>query len=302
MCLTCPCCGSSSIEDKSLVIHPRNAKVAGVPIDLGQVPYSLFVCTACTLHFKHPLINTERLLACYENAPHDNWAEPANPRKRQFDVIKSVIESRSPGPSILDVGCFDGAILKYLGDEWDRYGVEPSIAAANKAQLAGIKIISNVIETIPKNDFKFDAILLIDVAEHLPNPREFFEKLVSLIKPNGILIILTGNATSWPFQLQLGRYWYVSLPEHILFWSPTAFNKLLIPMGLELEYSTKISHIRTSSWRRTRDVVRNILNQLAWRFLGAFSKNMQNKWMPNPAPLWISAKDHSLIVFRKAAS
>lgn len=294
----CPCCDSGNTSIVDSVIHPPSPKVAGVPIDLGPHPYYLYVCDECGLYFKNPPISAVLLNACYEASPDDNWKKPTNPRRRRFDVFKTLLEKHSPGNRILDVGCFDGTILKFLGDRWIRFGVEPSLAATKKATESGVTVLSRFLDDLPPECSKFDAIILIDVAEHLPSPKPFFSRLATLLNKDGILLILTGNADHWTFRMQKGRYWYVSLPEHLLFWTPKAFQTLLRPAGLSLIHQQKISHIRTSLWRRVRDTLRNIANHFFYLLLKRFSKN-QGHGM-RPAPLWISASDHSLLVFKKS--
>ena len=121
--------GAAENDDAGAVVHRAPTRVAGVPIDLGGTVFRLRRCRRCGFQFKDPPINGANLLACYAGAAPDHWEERPDPRKRRFDTLRTLLERHTPGQRILDVGCFNGAILGYLGDDWQRFGLEPARAA-----------------------------------------------------------------------------------------------------------------------------------------------------------------------------
>ncbi|MGQ9492107.1 MAG: class I SAM-dependent methyltransferase [Anaerolineae bacterium] len=104
--------------------------------------------------------------------------------------------------------------LNYVSQDFGRYdgtgdGVGLQRGAWDNSQL---DIISD-ITAIPEPDASFDAVMCIEVLEHLPAPVEALRELIRLLRPGGVLILtapfcsLTHFA---PFFFQTGysRYFY----------------------------------------------------------------------------------------------
>ena len=75
----CPVCASPEIRTIGEVLHPRPAFVAGVELDLGDTKYWLRTCRRCGFQFKDPLIDQDRLMACYAKATSHNWDTDPDP-------------------------------------------------------------------------------------------------------------------------------------------------------------------------------------------------------------------------------
>jgi SAM-dependent methyltransferase len=104
-----------------------------------------------------------------------------------------------------------------LPSEAERFGIEPSRAAAEHAKAKGIQIIDYSDLARPELRNSFDLVTAIDVVEHLSDLQEFRRQLTKALCPGGTVIILTGDAKSASARL-LGRYWlYVNYAEHINF-------------------------------------------------------------------------------------
>lgn len=214
---SCPVCGSHEIGTVGPILHPRPPLVAGVEIDLGDNKYWLRNCPRCTFQFKDPLIPAEKLLDCYSRAPSDNWDLDPDPNMRQFDVLRDALRQHCSGRRVLDVGCFNGALLTFLGDEWRKFGVEPSKDAADLARQRGVDILATTLDDLDPGVGQFDAVLAIDVVEHVAEPMPLFKQFSDLLAPGGVLLILTGDNQAPAWKLQRSFYWYCSLPEHVSF-------------------------------------------------------------------------------------
>jgi len=101
--------------------------------------------------------------------------------------------------TILDVGCCDGPYSLNLAKKGYKVtGInlyKPSIELANerakKFELDAKFIQADAIEFEPKE--KFDAILLFEIIEHIPNPKSFIDKYMKMLSKNGVLYISTPN-------------------------------------------------------------------------------------------------------------
>ena len=118
---------------------------------------------------------------------------------------------------MLDIGCGNGDFLASLPSEVTRFGIEPSIGAADAARQRGIHVIANTMEELPA-DTRFDIITIIDVIEHLSEPPALLEQALAHLSDGGIIVVSTGNPSHVAWRKLFGsRFWYSSFPEHISF-------------------------------------------------------------------------------------
>lgn len=91
---------------------------------------------------------------------------------------------------ILDVGCGDGFFLELLRDlGFQRLsGIDLSEPMLRRARMKGLKVNKGNIYDI-KNIQDYDVILLMDVLEHLEQPKLGLKKLYNALKTNGILFL-----------------------------------------------------------------------------------------------------------------
>ena len=125
------------------------------------------------------------------------------------------------GIDILDIGCGGGL----LSEPMARLGANVTgVDAAAKnipiaqthAKQSGLVIHYKVAtaESLLEEGKQFDAILNMEVVEHVRNPKEYINTCAQLLKPNGIMICSTINRTSKSFFLAiLGA-------EYVLRWLP----------------------------------------------------------------------------------
>ena len=98
---------------------------------------------------------------------------------------------------ILDVGCSYGSlcyVMSLMGNK--TIGIDISRRAIQFAKgIFGDAFYEISIEDMIKNNpnLKFGLITAVEVIEHLPNPMEFIQQCLSLLKPNGSLLITTPN-------------------------------------------------------------------------------------------------------------
>ncbi len=296
--MPCPVCGSAT-ADAGPTVHGPAPRVAGVPVTLGPHAARLRRCPGCDLRFKHPFVPDAVLLECYRRSPADNWEHDPDPRKRRFDEIAAIVAAESPGPRVLDVGCSNGALLAHLahaaapppagGGPWRPSGLEPSADAARVAAERDVAMLGATLEDLPP-DARFDAVLAIDVLEHLVDPPTFVAAVARHLDPGGVFVALTGDPDAWGWRLQGAAYWYAALPEHQVFLARRTIERLAADHGLELVRRVRTSHARHSASRTVRDAVRGTLFGVARR-LGALPRS--------PGPGWLPARDHHLVVLRR---
>ncbi len=139
---------------------------------------------------------------------------------------------------LLDVGCSTGAFLltaRELGCTVE--GVEPSADAAATARDAGLNVFTGYLEDARFADATFDAATLIEVLEHLRDPRALLAECRRILKPGGVLLITTPNAASWTAGV-MGSRWdgfsLYAMGGHVSFFSPRSLRIISGRSGFEV--------------------------------------------------------------------
>lgn len=148
---------------------------------------------------------------------HQNSPDDPGYRKflsRTFEPLVSRIQGGSVG---LDFGCGPG----------------PTICVMAKARGIVVKnydlYYSNDLDLLKQ---QYDFITMTEVIEHISDPRSVFEQLDSMLKPAGILAIMTKRVIS----RQTFRNWhYKNDPTHICFYSLKTFEWLGNKLGWQME-------------------------------------------------------------------
>jgi SAM-dependent methyltransferase len=100
-----------------------------------------------------------------------------------------------PGAKVLDIGSRDGVWPKRLHDtSYDVTACDIEIEAPEQGfPHRRIDLNGRFAEAF--DGAKFDAISLIEAIEHLENPRQVLRQIKSLLKPDGVLLFTTPNAS-----------------------------------------------------------------------------------------------------------
>ncbi len=167
------------------------------------------------------------------------------------------------GLSLLDIGCGGGIVAEPLarlgfavtGIDADRAAIA---VARDHAEAAGLEIDYRVeaSEDLARRRLKFDAVLALEVVEHVADIGLFLKTAAALVKPGGALIASTINRTLQAFLFAIIGAEYVLrwVPRGTHHWSkfvrPSELAAGLRENGLEIGGIEGMSYdARTASWR-----------------------------------------------------
>jgi len=102
-----------------------------------------------------------------------------------------------PVRDLLDVGCGSGALMQEalrLGIA-EVIGLDPEPSAVAAARRSGLEAYQGSLEVLPPAR-QFDAIVMLDVLEFLPDPLTFLRNLRPHLRSGGHLFVMTPNIRS----------------------------------------------------------------------------------------------------------
>ena len=117
----------------------------------------------------------------------------------RFDAI--ALMDQRPAQRVLELGCGSGSTLQELrGRGLAGYlaGVELESGCHESARNVCDLFVPGNVEELPLPDLgRYDAVLLLDVIEHLANPFAVIEAAAALVNPGGYLILSFPNVRNF---------------------------------------------------------------------------------------------------------
>jgi SAM-dependent methyltransferase len=141
---------------------------------------------------------------------------------------------------VLDVGCGSGKFVRYLRSKSiDATGIEPSQALYD-SYLFGENIFQNkTVESLSTEVvMTWTVITVLDVLEHIEDPRSFIMALRKILADDGYIFIVTPDVDSITAKI-LGRHWHFFDKYHLSYFSKKTFSRFCEIYGFDVV-----------SWRR----------------------------------------------------
>jgi SAM-dependent methyltransferase len=218
----CPLCGGTTIRKKY-----ADSRLPVWSCDCGAV-------------FLSPFLSPDELKKLYSEAYYEPWGLAAEKEEglRQMKLrtftarLKKISRFLKTG-KVLDVGCATGYFLEAAeAAGWETYGVEVSEYSSRLAQKKfGNRIFTGTLEEAKFADKTFDLITLSDLLEHIRDLDAFMQEVVRILKPSGLLMIVTPNAASLSCRM-MGAKWSHYKSEHLHYFSPGTIKPLLKKSGV----------------------------------------------------------------------
>ncbi|MCB1175387.1 MAG: class I SAM-dependent methyltransferase [Leptospiraceae bacterium] len=194
----------------------------------------ILVCPACGLQrqARYPVELAGLYTADYytgkaEYSYRDERSQLAYDRYVWRARLKQIARFQKPPSAFLDVGCsFGGFVASAREWGYQSAGLDISPYAVQYARSQGLDVRQGEVTAGIWPDSQFDIITLIEVIEHLPDPRAALSALARIAKPGALLVLQTANFNGRQAR-RAGSSYHYYLPGHFVYYSSSNLRRLL---------------------------------------------------------------------------
>ncbi len=272
---TCPVCSSSALKSfKQSTFEIKEISAEQIKItdsEYGKT-WDLSRCRTCSHVFANPAPRPSYIQALYSQVEDPLYEDEAEGRAKNFTKILSRLEKICPqkGP-LFDVGAATGILIHLARDRgWEADGIELSAWAVKFAQEKyGLNIKQGSFEEalLPTNHYT--VVTMIDIIEHMSSPLEAIHRAFDIIKPGGILCLVTPDIKSLAARIAGAKWWHFR-PGHLGYFTDKSLQKLLDLTGFMIikkkKYAWTFSaHYLFSRKKWLHFLIKNTRMALFWK-------------------------------------
>jgi SAM-dependent methyltransferase len=202
--------------------------------EFGSALGDIVRCPACG-HMQLDRFPSEPELArAYGEAESEAYVEEEAGQRATARVALERIERHAPRGALLDLGCWVGFLMAEARDRgWETRGVEPSEFASSFArERLGLDVQRAGLLDADLPERAFDAVVMGDLVEHLPDPGAALDRIAGLLRPGGVLYAAVPNAGSRVAR-RMGARWWSVIPTHVQYFTRPSLFTLLRRRGFE---------------------------------------------------------------------
>lgn len=193
----------------------------------------MYRCPQCSLCRVTPIPGS--LAEVYEDAYTAELGADRKNRRLAPDYFKKIADFLPRGRfRFLEVGGAYGWLAQIVRERFDADVVllEPGRTAVRQASERGLAAEAGFVESY-QPEVLFDVVCAAHVIEHVDNLESFLRACHRILKPAGLLILLTPNASAWKLA-RYGRSWGWAVPtQHTHFLSRSSAGMLVDRAGFE---------------------------------------------------------------------
>lgn len=224
--------------------------------------------------------------SAFRDSRRVRWLHMWEARRRV--AILAAVEPRAG--SLLDVGCSAGFFLKAATDAgWTATGVEMSAGTAELARSSfGVEVHHGTLDTVCSLPGGFDALTMWDVLEHVPDPGATLDSARELLRPSGLLGLLTPNIdglfprVSYELAGRIGYWAHPDPPGHLFQFSEKTLTRLLELHDFRVE---RVIHRRIPLFYNAQGSARRLTYALAFAPL-----SLAGPWLKRGDELMVLAR------------
>jgi 2-polyprenyl-3-methyl-5-hydroxy-6-metoxy-1,4-benzoquinol methylase len=158
-----------------------------------------------------------------------------------FDDVVAALAEHGRGKRVLDLGCGTGDLVHWLVEAgYDAAGVEPSDDVAQMARERGLTVRTGTLGDLiadSQTPPAYDAVVMLNVLEHVPRPGDLLRAIRSVLVPDGLLFVRVPNdfnALQEPARRKHDlEPWWISPPDHVNYFDASTLTEFGRRLGFE---------------------------------------------------------------------
>jgi 2-polyprenyl-3-methyl-5-hydroxy-6-metoxy-1,4-benzoquinol methylase len=167
--------------------------------------YTFVRCRGCTMIYVNPQVDAKVVERLYtKSLANELWVDVlTSDAERHYnlphdDWLLARMEGLQRGRRLLDLGCSIGDFLAEARERgWDVTGMELGLRAVAYARdVHGLHVIEATLEEARLPEASFDAVAMLSLLEHLPQPKRTLREVHRILRPGGVLGVIVPNALS----------------------------------------------------------------------------------------------------------
>jgi len=206
-------------------------------------PFDIYECRACRFQFRDR--TGLDAYSYYDQGYYEGGKEFTYTDERRLEEASRIVwrarmkrlkrrdHSGAEEPAFLDIGCSFGGLMQIAEEQGYRaYGAEVSEYSGGYARkrFGGDRIFTGSIEDIALPEGKFSAAAMIEVIEHIADPRKALENIARAMRPGGVFLVQTADMDGLQARRAKDMYHYY-LPGHLSYFDRHNLRNLLMESG-----------------------------------------------------------------------
>ncbi len=231
----CPICGRSG---------PLRPKLRKRGYDILQCP-DCGVGRAIAPDFSPERFYTDSYFSGGHEDGYVDYVGSEKVLRREFKRQCAFLRRFTSGGKLLEIGCAYGFFLQEARREFDVYGMEMAQSAVEYCHRNGLANVQAgaVTRRYLEDNGPFDAIVMLDVIEHIDDVVSLINLMTCFLKPGGVVLITTGDWNSLFARLTGASWRLIAPPLHLWYFTPQGLGKMFGRFGCHMAH---LSH----PWKR----------------------------------------------------
>jgi 2-polyprenyl-3-methyl-5-hydroxy-6-metoxy-1,4-benzoquinol methylase len=193
-------------------------------------------CPHCGMISSRPALKSDELVDMYASSEDVTYMDEAEARRELFGWVLDRIGSYAlGGRRLFEAGANVGLFLEVAGARgWRARGVEPSRrAVAEGRRRFGVDLAEGTVEGIDPAGESSDAVVMLDVLEHVADPVAALSALRRVVADEGLLALTTINCESLHSRVRRGSWpWYIR--PHLHYFTPATLRRTMEQAGFDM--------------------------------------------------------------------
>jgi 2-polyprenyl-3-methyl-5-hydroxy-6-metoxy-1,4-benzoquinol methylase len=179
--------------------------------------------------------------------------------RAEFGGVVRSIRQIIPAGTLIEIGAAYGFFLLEAKAHYQVHGVEIAAEAAEFARARGLDVrAGRLSRDILEEIAPIDIAVMLDVIEHLEDPKTTLALCSQFLRPGGVVLLTTPDFASAVARIT-GKAWRnMTPPQHLWYFTPESITRMATAVGLEVY---RLSH----PWKR---VPVSLIVQLIGRYTG----------------------------------